>query len=234
MFYEPELDEGLTILNKTESHHCVKVLRMKEGDKLLITNGKGMLCEADLITADPKGCFIEITDFKYGYDKRPYTLHIAIAPTKSIDRFEWFLEKATECGIDIITPLLCEHSERKVIKPYRLKKLVAAAMKQSCRTFLPELNPLTNFSDFVNNTENPDYQFIAHCGKGEKLQLNNLYKSGNDIIIAIGPEGDFSDTEISLANSAGFQAISMGKYRLRTETAAIAACIQANSLNNLL
>ncbi len=233
MFYEPELAEDMLVLSPGESHHCVKVLRMKEGDQLLITNGRGMLCKSRLAKADPKSCLVETTDVRYNYGKRPYTLHIAMAPTKSVDRFEWFLEKAVECGIDIITPLLCEYSERKVIKPVRLERQIIAAMKQSCRAYLPELKPLTKFSDFINNISEKT-RFIAHCGEDKSQRFIDVYTKGANVVIAIGPEGGFSNEEIHLAKSNRFNAISLGKHRLRTETAGIAACVQANAVNGLL
>ncbi len=233
MFYEPDLEENMAVLSQDESHHCVRVLRMKEGEQMLITNGRGMLCEARLVKADPKACLVEITHVLHNYGKRPYKLHIALAPTKSINRFEWFLEKATECGIDVIIPLLCEYSERKIIKPARLEKHIVSAMKQSCRAYMPVLKPLTKFSDLINNTRTGDH-FIAHCGKGDKQRLFDVCTPGTDVIIIMGPEGDFSEEEILLACSKGFKAISLGKHRLRTETAAIAACIQVNTINQLL
>lgn len=233
LFYEPELEPLMTVMSKEESHHCVKVLRHKKGDKLQITNGKGLLCNAVLDNPDPKACEIEITDNFKDYGKRPYNLHIAIAPTKSIDRFEWFLEKATECGIDQITPVLCEKSERRIIKPARLEKLLIAAMKQSCRAYLPKLNPLVSFSEFLK-TKKDGCRLIAHCVAGDKYKLEDLYKSGNDVIAAIGPEGDFTQKEVDMALSVGFKAITMGKHRLRTETAALSACIQINTINGLL
>ncbi len=233
IFYEPNFDSDSFILSKSESHHCVKVLRMREGEALQITDGKGTLYEGRLEKADLKGCMVKITDAGHVSKERTFNLHIAIAPTKSIDRFEWFLEKATECGIDVITPILCEHSERKIIKSERLEKLLVAAMKQSCRTYLPELNPLISFSEFIKE-DHKESRYIAHCAEGKKLHLVNDYSPGNDVIIVIGPEGDFSEKEISLAEASDYKAISMGKYRLRTETAAIAACVQINALNGFL
>lgn len=232
-FYEPGLDESTTILNTDESYHCVKVLRMKEGDGLFITNGKGLLCEAVLGKADKKGCIVDIIDVKRDYEKRHCRLHLAIAPTKSIDRFEWLLEKAVECGVDVITPVLCEHSERRILKPERMEKLLVAAMKQSQRTYLPKMNTLTKFSDFINGNQEED-RFIAHCTKGEDNPLIKAYSAGHDVVILIGPEGDFSKDEITMAEAKGFEAISMGKYRLRTETAGIVACVQINGINGLL
>ena len=233
VFYEPGLKADTTFLNKEESHHCVKVLRLKEGDKLYITNGKGLFCEARLVKTDPKACLVHITESYTSYGKRSFSLHIAIAPTKSIDRFEWFLEKATECGADIITPVLCKYSERKVIKPGRLEKVMIAAMKQSGRAYLPVMKPFVKFSEFIDQ-HNDGECFIAHCAKGKKHSIFELIKKGKDITIAIGPEGDFSEDEISQATIKGFKAISIGEHRLRTETAAIAACVQINAINGLL
>lgn len=233
IFYEPDFSEHNSLLSKSESFHCVKVLRMKAGDKLFITNGKGLLYEARLIKPDPKACLVEIANIAVDYGKRPFKLHIAIAPTKSIDRFEWFLEKATECGIDAITPLLCEYSERKIIKPARLEKVLIAAMKQSGRACVPVLRPIMKFSEFLNQEFQEDC-FIAHCAKGEKRKLHGTIKEGQDILFVVGPEGDFSENEISMAVAKGFKAISMGSHRLRTETAAVVACVQINAINELL
>ncbi len=170
---------------------------------------------------------------KENIGKRPFRLHMALAPTKNIDRFEWFLEKATECGIDEITPVICEKSERRVIKPQRLEKILVAAMKQSLRAFLPRLNAATPLETFLRQPL-ANSRFIAHCAEGSRKHLRDVYMPGSDALFLVGPEGDFSDREIETAIEQGFTAISMGKHRLRTETAALALCVQANTMNALL
>ncbi|MEN8116270.1 MAG: RsmE family RNA methyltransferase, partial [Bacteroidota bacterium] len=157
--------------------------------------------------------------------------HIVIAPTKNIDRFEWFLEKCTEIGIDEITPILSEHSERKVIKPGRLEKIVVSAMKQSVKAYLPKLNELTSFNDLVKTSDAPA-KFIAHCNGGEKPHLKNNIEPGKNVLILIGPEGDFSPAEVELAKENGFKEISLGTSRLRTETAGVVACHIVNLIND--
>ncbi len=233
IFYDPDFNQDNPFLNREESHHCVKVLRMKKGDFLYVSNGKGVLFEAELINPDQKKCILKVLKINKDHGKRAFSLHIAIAPTKNINRFEWFLEKSTECGIDTITPLLCEKSERRVIKTERLEKQMIAAMKQSCRAYLPVLNPLISFSDFLIKHKN-NKGFIAHCYEGKKTPLYDICKKYDDILIMIGPEGDFTKKEIDLAESYGFRAISMGDNRLRTETAGVVACIQANTVKGLL
>ncbi|MCK4677807.1 MAG: 16S rRNA (uracil(1498)-N(3))-methyltransferase, partial [Bacteroidales bacterium] len=154
LFYAPDLTSGVYHLNKDESRHCIKVLRLNTGDALHITNGRGTLIEAKLIEPDPKKCIVEILNTQKKFGGKNYRLHIAVAPTKNISRFEWFLEKATEIGIDEITPLICEHSERKVVKPERLEKILIGAMKQSLKAYLPVLNEAVNFSDFISQPFN--------------------------------------------------------------------------------
>lgn len=208
--------------DKIESRHIIRVLRKKEGDVLYITNGKGFLFTSEIINANDKKCTVTIVDIKEKENQLVYNLHIAIAPTKNNQRFEWFLEKATEIGISEITPIICEHSERKVIKEERLEKVVIAAMKQSKRFFLPKLNKAISFKNFIK-TDTKGNKFMAHCVETDKQSLkNNLKKKGNTIIL-IGPEGDFSLTEISLALSSNFVPVSLGNSRLRTETAGIVA-----------
>ncbi len=222
LFFAPDLTSGVYHLNKDESRHCIKVLRLNMGDALHITNGRGILVEAKLIEPDPKKCVVEILNTQKGFEKRNYRLHIAVAPTKNISRFEWFLEKATEIGIDEITPLICEHSERKVVKPERLEKILIGAMKQSLKAYLPVLNEAVNFFDFINKPFN-DQKLIASYTEGNS-NLKNIYQLGQEALILIGPEGDFSPSEAERANNAGFSQINLGNSRLRTETAAVVAC----------
>lgn len=224
LFYDPNLKSGSKtfIFSKEEAKHVLKVLRKKVGDSIQITNGKGLLFEAEIIVADTKNCMSTIIR-ETTTERPPHQLHLAVAPTKMNDRYQWFLEKATEIGVTTITPILCEHSERKIIKTERYEKIIQAAMKQSLQTYLPKLNPLTPFAAFIKNEEKAS-KFIAHCAGGDKSELLQLAPSRTAILVLIGPEGDFSNQEIELALQHGFVPVSLGKNRLRTETAAIMAC----------
>lgn len=209
----------LVPLPEEESRHICKVLRLTEGDNILLVNGEGFEYEAEISVAHAKKCVVCITNSKF-IEKDPYHIHIAIAPTKNIDRFEWFLEKSTELGIHEITPLLCENNERKIIKLDRSAKILIAAMKQSKRAYLPKLNELTTFDDFITLHPNA---FIAHCYAEEKNTLSPS-KAQKDTPVIIGPEGDFSEKEVKIALAKGYVPITLGKTRLRTETAGLYAC----------
>jgi len=224
LFYNPDISETTSsfTFDKEESKHIVKVLRKSVGDVLHITNGKGWLFDAEIINADIKKCQVTISNAKQ-QPKRIYKLHLAVAPTKMNDRFEWFLEKATEIGIDTITPVLCDHSERKVIKLDRFEKILQSAMKQSLQCYLPTINELTPFNTFINQ-DFEDHKFIAHCEDTDRKSLKSQLKPDQDILILIGPEGDFSVKEIETALQHNFIPVTLGNTRLRTETAAIAAC----------
>lgn len=224
LFYNPNIDENTQQItfDKVESRHIVKVLRKKEGDKVYITNGKGLLFISQINIASDKKCLATIfnTDKKSkGWD---YHLHMAIAPTKNNDRLEWFLEKATEIGIDEITPIITQNSERKVVKKERLEKIIQSAMKQSLKYHLPVLNELTTFDKFLT-TKSQGKRYIAHCEDGDKQLMKNAIKPKESITILIGPEGDFSPEEISKSIEANCIPISLGEARLRTETAAVVA-----------
>jgi len=219
--------------DKEESRHIVKVLRMKEGDHFQITNGKGSFFEAEITSANPKGCLVKILSEKT-QKPLPYQLHLAVAPTKLNDRFEWFLEKATEIGISEITPLFCDHSERKTIKHERYEKIIQSAMKQSLKAYLPVLNQAVSFKDFLEiQSDLETLKFIAHCEETEKKSLKSQLAPYKKILILIGPEGDFSSEEINLALKEGFLPVSLGESRLRTETAAIVACHSVAFMNEL-
>ncbi|MBP2832128.1 16S rRNA (uracil(1498)-N(3))-methyltransferase [Aquimarina sp. U1-2] len=223
LFYNHSLSEisDTITFSREESKHIAKVLRKTEGTVLAITNGKGKLFKARLTTANPSKCAAVIESVEQ-QSKKPYTLHLAVAPTKMNDRYEWFLEKATEIGIDQITPILCDHSERKVIKKERYDRILQGAMKQSLQCYLPKLNTAISFSDFIK--KNKDEQcFIAHCEETTKKTLKNELQPGTGITILIGPEGDFSTKEIDLAIQYGYAPVSLAETRLRTETAAIVA-----------
>ncbi|MCX2680854.1 16S rRNA (uracil(1498)-N(3))-methyltransferase [Galbibacter sp. EGI 63066] len=225
LFYAPDIEQPPQqyAFDKEESRHISKVLRKKEGDTLFITNGRGWLFKAEIIQADIKHCTVSIVSSEMK-PKRDYHLHMAVAPTKMNDRYEWFLEKATEIGIDEITPIICDHSERKVIKPERYEKILQSAMKQSLQCYLPKLNEAVQLSTFLTENKFDGRLFIAHCEEEEKASLKDRVKAAEDTLILIGPEGDFSTKEIELALQQGFIPISLGENRLRTETAAIVAC----------
>ncbi|HMM18382.1 MAG TPA: 16S rRNA (uracil(1498)-N(3))-methyltransferase [Petrimonas sp.] len=217
-------------LPEQESLHCTKVLRMKEGDQLTVTDGKGFFFLCTLIQAHPKHCIVSI-DAEVAQPKTwNFNLHIAFAPTKNIDRMEWFAEKATESGIDRFTPLLCRFSERKELKTERLEKIVVSAMKQSQQAVMPIIDEMNPFHLFV---EKPfaGRKFIAHCHPSPKTALAKTYQKGEDALILIGPEGDFSEEEIQKAVSLGFEPVSLGENRLRTETACLVACHTLHVLN---
>ncbi len=224
LFYSPDIDNKneLFTFSKDESRHIVKVLRKKETDLLTITNGKGLIYNVEIVDANEKKCTVKIIN-SFSKKERNYRLHIAIAPTKMNDRMEWFLEKATEIGVDEITPIFCENSERKVIKKDRFNKIIQSAMKQSLQATLPVLNDPINFKDFIANNHLGE-KYIAHCDKQHKTQLKSLELLETNYTILIGPEGDFSKKEIELALNANFKAVALGNNRLRTETAGIVAC----------
>ncbi len=230
LFYTPDIKTNIYTLNEIESKHCIKVLRLNINDHIQLIDGKGNFYEAKIIDSNPKKCTVEIIETTMDFGKRNHYLHIAIAPTKNIDRFEWFLEKATEIGIDEITPIICEHSERKVLKPDRLEKIIISAIKQSIKAYKPKLNDLTNYSDFIRQNFN-GVKYIAHCEENKKILLKDAYKNGQNVVILIGPEGDFSPEEIDKTRNNNFTEISLGESRLRTETAGVVACHTINLLN---
>ena len=231
LFYSHNLLES-NILPEEESAHAIRVLRLKCGDEIEIIDGKGLLCKAKITLENPKRCEFQIIEKIFIEKNRNFDLHIAIAPTKGIDRFEWFVEKATEIGIGKITPLLCQFSERKTLKTERLEKIIISACKQSQRFYFPKIEELTNFETFIKQTENSNSQkFIAHCYPTEKPFLKNICLPAKDTIILIGAEGDFSRDEIARAEKYGFVSVSMGDSRLRTETAGIIACATFESVN---
>lgn len=234
LFYNPELTKNDTQITfpKDESRHIVKVLRKSIGDTLNITNGKGWLFKAQINIADFKNCVAVITEKTY-QENHNYHLHLAVAPTKMNDRYEWFLEKATEIGIDEITPIICDHSERKTIKPDRFERILQSAMKQSLHYYLPKLNKSQSFSEFINQ-EFEGNLFIAHCEDHKKSALKQHITPKKSITILIGPEGDFSVKEIKMALEKHFIPVTLGKTRLRTETAAIVATHAVAFVNEII
>jgi 16S rRNA (uracil1498-N3)-methyltransferase len=232
LFYHPQpLHETNEIfLDKDESRHVSKVLRKQPGDLLHITDGAGCIYTARLVNTNAKRCVARIVE-KEEKAPMPYQLHMAVAPTKTNDRFEWFLEKATEIGISEITPILCEHSERRNFKPERYEKIVQSAMKQSLKAHLPTLNPAIRFDEFLRKAHDESIRCIAHCEESHKKSLKETVFAGTSVLILIGPEGDFSPSEIELATQLGFVAVALGASRLRTETAAIVACHSVAFIN---
>ena len=226
LFYAPDIAQTLT-LPEEESQHCAKVLRMKAGERIHIIDGVGGLYEAEILESHPKRTQVSILSEQHEYGRRPFRLHLAVAPTKNIDRFEWFVEKATEIGFDELTPLCCRYSERKIIKPERIEKILVSAAKQSLKAYVPRLNPMTTFKDFINNSSSltpHSSLFIAHCYDQPKQHLLHVCPSASDVVVMVGPEGDFSEEEVELALRNSFQAITLGESRLRTETAGVVAC----------
>lgn len=222
VFYASPPENNILVLDEQESRHCVKVLRMKQGDELRVIDGAGGFYHAVIEDADPRECRLSVLTMERNYGKLPYDLHIGIAPTKSIDRFEFFLEKATEIGVSSITPLICERSERKAIRLDRLEKVIISAMKQSLKAYKPSLNEMRDLKEWLASS-NSENRLIAHCIDKRKHELWKMDLT-NNITLAIGPEGDFSPAEINLALESGFTEISLGENRLRTETAGIFAC----------
>ena len=231
LFYNPDITDSTEqfSFSKEESKHITKVLRKKEGDILHITNGNGWLFTAEISIANIKNCIATIVE-KELQPKRKYELHLAVAPTKMNDRYEWFLEKATEIGIDSITPILCDHSERKFIKHERFEKILQSAMKQSLNCYLPKLNNVIKFSDFIKQ-DLKGQLFIAHCEETDRKSLKKEIQPNQEITILIGPEGDFSVKEIETAIQNKFIPVTLGTTRLRTETAAIVACHSVAFIN---
>lgn len=236
LFYTPDLQPDQTHyqLAEEESKHAIRVLRLTQGHQVILIDGVGGWYEAVVQDAHPKRAGLQIISYSADYQKINYNLHIAIAPTKNIDRIEWFLEKATEIGVHEITLLISEHSERKEVKLDRLNKVVVSAMKQSLKAYKPVINPPIAYDKFMAlyAGESTLGKAIAHCEPGDDKQyLNEVFNVGASYLVLIGPEGDFSPAEIQTAMTAGFNPISLGEARLRTETAALYACTELALLN---
>jgi 16S rRNA (uracil1498-N3)-methyltransferase len=230
LFYAPDITLPVFQLNAEESKHIIKVLRMKAGDPIFFTDGKGFLYRCRIAGALPKGALVEVLEKEAGKDRRGFYLQMAVAPTKNISRYEWFLEKATEIGVDRITPFISAHSERKTIKPERLNRVITAAMKQSLKTFHPVLDESVPFQELIQQPFKGK-KFIAYIDPKVTLELSKAYTPGQNAFVLIGPEGDFSPEEVEQAKKAGFIPVRLGPSRLRTETAAVAACHTINLLN---
>ena len=234
LFYAPDLTPPLHTLGEEESRHCVRVLRLGAGDSLHLTDGRGTLYECRIVEADARRCRVEVVHTHPDFEPLPYRLVMGVAPTKNSDRFEWFLEKATEVGITAIVPLETDHSERRVFKPLRGEKVITAALKQSLKAFRPTLEPLTPLHELLRQPFE-GRKFIAHCAAARseagKRYLASTLRPGEAALVLIGPEGDFSDAEIDTAVACGFEEITLGPQRLRTETAAVAATVMVSVVN---
>jgi len=224
LFYTPDidvLDETFT-LSKEESRHIIRVLRLKEKSQIYITDGEGNLFRTEIIDDNQNACKVTILEVSSNHEKRDYYIHMAVAPTKNNDRYEWFLEKATEIGVDEITPIIGKHSERKKIKIERFEKVILSGVKQSLKAYIPKINEAIKLKDFLKKDFDGD-KFIAHCVEDDKKSLKSELTAGRRYLVMIGPEGDFDKEEIALALEKGFIPVTLGNFRLRTETAALVA-----------
>ncbi|GAB3723831.1 16S rRNA (uracil(1498)-N(3))-methyltransferase [Flavobacterium koreense] len=231
LFYNPTISEKDTsfVFDKEESKHIIKVLRKKESDILFVTNGLGFIFKTEIALASDSKCTVTILSFEKEEPSK-IQLHLAVAPTKMNERYEWFLEKATEIGIQEITPIICEHSERKVVKNDRFQKIIESAMKQSLHYYIPKLNEPITYKEFIKK-DFKGQKFIAHCEETDKKSLKEALILNENSTLLIGPEGDFSSKEIQLALENNYIPVSLGKTRLRTETAAVVACHSVALLN---
>jgi 16S rRNA (uracil1498-N3)-methyltransferase len=234
LFFLPLISDKKFTLPEQEAKHCVKVLRLKQKDIIWLTCGDGTLYEAEISNILTRTVEVKILKVHQEFEKRGYSLHVVIAPTKSLDRLEWFVEKATEIGIDEITPIITDHSERKNLRNDRIEKVIVAAMKQSLKAYKPRLNKLIKFAEFLENFNFTGEKYIATCLDKPKLGIEKVYSAGRDVTVLIGPEGDFTAEELETAVRRGFRIISLGKSRLRTETAGVATCYAVNLLNQTI
>lgn len=232
IFYIQNITGNIASLDETDSGHCMRVLRMRRGDPVNLTDGKGGFYDGIIESINPRNVTVEITRNEQNYGARDYYLHMAIAPTKNMDRFEWFIEKAVEIGIDEITPLLCHHSERKILRNDRLEKIMISAIKQSVKAYLPVLNIMTGFDQFIKGNIRGN-KYIALCSHDVRSELIKTQNKLKAFTILIGPEGDFSGKETESALKNGFIPVSLGASRLRTETAGIVACQIISDWNTL-
>lgn len=231
IFYTPDIAGNAYVLNEEESKHCIRVLRMQENDQVWLVDGRGGFYTAKISDPNPKKTVLKIIRSEQNYGRRNHYLHIAVAPTKQIERLEWFVEKATEIGIDEITPIICDRSERKEVKTERIGKIITSAVKQSIQAYHPRLNEPVKLKQFIGLNSGPAQKYVAHCINADKAALKEEYIAGQPCTILIGPEGDFTSEEITMAAQAGYRAITLGNTRLRTETAALKACFEINFLN---
>ena len=230
VFYTPNITDASTfVLDETESKHAIKVLRLDISDTVTLVDGKGTFYDAKIINPHAKKCELEIIAKRIQTSNKPH-LHIAIAPTKNNDRLEWLVEKATEIGVSEITPIICANSERKIVKTERLEKRAIAAMKQSLKAQLPIINDSCSFAEFISKSYETE-KYVAHCYNENQKHFKQLYVSGKNCLVLIGPEGDFSKMEIEDTIKHNFIPISLGESRLRTETAGLYICNAFNLIN---
>lgn len=233
LFYTPDINGNTYTLSEEESNHCNKVLRLKQGDQVHLIDGVGGLYTAEISEVTKKAVRLTVLDKQSEFGKRNHHLHVAIAPTKNNDRLEWFLEKATEIGVDEVTPIICDRSERKIVKEDRLEKVITSAVKQSLTAYHPKINNAISFKDFIKESEADD-KLIAHCiDEDDRKAISEIIKPHQKYLILIGPEGDFTPKEIELALQNGYKPVTLGNTRLRTETAGLAACFEVNYLNRV-
>lgn len=230
LFYTPDISGTEYTLSEEESKHAVRVLRLEAGETVRLVDGKGGLYNAIVTDPNPKRCRVNITKTVSEFGKKPYRIHIAVAPTKNLDRLEWFIEKAVEIGIDEISFLKCARSERKELKLDRLEKIAVSAMKQSLKAYLPKLHELTPYKTFLAGLPTDSTAYIAHLEEGNRQDLKHIDTSGKSFCVLIGPEGDFTPEEIEMALAKGVKPVTLGESRLRTETAALVACHTLNLL----
>lgn len=231
VFYAPDIRGDQYILGRDESKHLVKVLRMRPGALVNLIDGQGNMYEGVIETDDLSGCRVSIRAVVLDFEKRSYRLHIAISPLRNPERFEWFVEKAVEIGIDEITPLICRNTEKPGIKASRIRNLIISAMKQSLKARMPVLNEVTEFRDFINN-EYGGIRMLAHCSSAfPRKKITEVYSRGSNALILVGPEGDFTPEEIKLASERNYEHIHLGGSRLRAETAGVAACHSVYLIN---
>lgn len=232
LFYAPDITAPEYTLNEEESKHCIRVLRLANGERLHITDGRGNMHLCEIIDASPKRCRVRIIETQHEFERMPYKLVMAVAPTKNIERFEWFLEKATEVGVGEVIPLECARSERRTIKHDREEKVITAAVKQSLKAYHPLLHEMTQFRKAVEMPFD-GRRFIAHCdaSAGARAYLPSQFAAGENIMVFIGPEGDFSPEEIAFAVGHGIEPITLGNQRLRTETAGVVAAVMVAVAN---
>lgn len=231
LFYTPDISGNTYQLSESESKHCIRVLRLKRGDEVRLVDGRGGRYSALVESEDPRHCLLVVKEREQTASDFPYYLHIGIAPTKNMDRMEWFLEKVTEIGVNEITPVICERSERRDLRTDRLERVVVAAMKQSLKSFLPVINDPLPFSKWISTVQS-GFRGIAHCMPGEKISLWDINRI-DEVCLAIGPEGDFTEAEVGLALKSGFTGLDLGTSRLRTETAGVVAVHGIQMMNGI-
>lgn len=231
LFFKENISpKGINYLDEDESKHCIKVLRLVKGDFLYLTNGKGALAKAQISQPNPKKCEIEIVDYQFTQNNKSFYTHLATAPTKNAERIEWLVEKCVEMGIDEISFVMTKHTERSHFNTERIEKKAITALKQSLQTWLPKINPPMDFTKFIEQ-RTESQRFIAYVDSENTQTLFKTAKANQHYCILIGPEGDFSQEELRTALENGFQKVSLGQNRLRTETAGLVACCTLNLLN---